>query len=138
MNDTKLSITDLATTAFAEQMESAERQGDEMFTRHRDEFLTYARGMSRRVLGMEAADQLDWTYTGTMHLPEGVEQATAWIDEGPAYLRYRIVEDQTAFELVQPCGTCGNDQIDTVIGLAALGGLLDVATWKAAEKAVIA
>lgn len=135
---TKLSLSDLAAIAFTELSELAEKQGDEMFIQHRDEFLGFADARARRALGAEAADQLDWKYTGTMHLPKDTEEATAWIDEGPAYLRYRVADDDATFELVQPCSACGHQQIDAVDSLATLGGLLDAATWRASERAVIA
>ena len=135
---TKLSITDLAGIAFREYEAAAETQGDELFEQHRDEFLTCARSMSRSVLGDDANAQLDWTYTGTMHLPPDTEEATAWIDEGPAYLRYRATEDAVTFELVQPCNACGHKEISEVTNLIKLGALLEAATWKATEQAAIA
>lgn len=136
--DTKLNLTDLAAIAFNELTEAAERQGDEMFEQHRDELLACARAMALKVLGQEASAQLDWQYTGTMHLPEDTEEATAWIDEGPAYLRYRVTDDEVTFMLVQPCAACGHKQIDGVNSLAVLGGLLEAATWTAADRAVVA
>lgn len=135
---TKLNLADLAAIAFNELTEAAERQGDEMFEQHRDELLACARVMALKVLGQEASAQLDWQYTGTMHLPKGTEEATAWIDEGPAYLRYRVTDDEVTFMLVQPCSACGHKQIDGVNSLAVLGGLLEAATWTAADRAVVA
>jgi hypothetical protein len=135
---TKLSIGDLAAIAFDEFTSAAERQGDEMFEQHRDEFLTCARAMAHKVLGHDAAAQLNWQYTGTMHLPKDTEEATAWIDEGPAYLRYRATDEEVSFELVQPCSACGHKQINGVSSLAVLGGLLECATLTAEEQAAIA
>lgn len=126
MIDTKLSITDLAAIAFMELTDEAERQGDEMFAQYRDEFLACARAMSLKVLGEEASRQLDWTYTGTTDLPADTDQATALIDEGPAYLRYRVFAgEEVSFELVQPCDSCKHERINGVSSLASLGGLLE-------------
>lgn len=129
---TKLSLTDLAAIAFTETMETAEKKADEMFIRHRAEFLGFADGRARRALGGEAADQLIWQYTGTMHLPKGVEEATARIDGGPNYLRYRVADEDATLQLVQPCSTCGHDQINPVDSLATLGGLLEMGMDRAA------
>ncbi|MEU7597526.1 DUF6195 family protein [Streptomyces sp. NPDC039022] len=124
-----MTVAGLASLAFSKLTAAAEAQGDEMFDKHRDEFLGFARGTARMTLGEEAAALLDWQYTGTAELPEGVEQATARLDEGRSeYLRYRVTDgDESTFVLVQPCGACGREQVDEVGGLAHLGGLLDTA-----------
>ncbi|WP_030024850.1 DUF6195 family protein [Streptomyces monomycini] len=122
-------VAELASRAFARYATESESRGDEMFEEHRAEFLGFARGEARMVLGEEAAALLDWQYTGSAYLPRGVNQATASLGEGRSeYLRYRITDgDESTFVLVQPCGTCGRDQVDEVRDLASLGALLDMA-----------
>ncbi|MEV7466214.1 DUF6195 family protein [Streptomyces kronopolitis] len=126
---THLTVVDLASLAFTKWESEGEAKGDEMFEQHREEFLTFARGKARSVLGEEAAEQLDWQYTGTLDLPADTEQATASLGEGrPEYLRYRVVDgDEVALALVQPCGSCGHDQINELRDLIHLGGLLETA-----------
>lgn len=136
--EVRTSIADIAALAFSEYTAESESQGDQLFDQHREEFLTCARVTSRNRLGVEAAEQLDWQYTGTMHLPPDTEEATARIDGGPLYLRYRYSDEEATFTLVQPCGTCGHEQIDAVTSLVVLGGLLEAASWKEDEAAVTA
>ncbi|GGX49379.1 hypothetical protein [Streptomyces noursei] len=130
MNTTdSLTVADLASRAYAQLEADGEARGDEMFEQQREEFLAFARGKARSVLGEEAAARLDWRYPGTFDLPTGVEQATASLGEGRSeYLQYRVTDvDEVTFALVQPCGTCGRNQIDGVRDLAHLGGLLEAA-----------
>jgi hypothetical protein len=124
-----LTVADLASLAFTKWESEGEAKGDEMFEQHREEFLTFARAKARSVLGEEAAAQLDWQYVGTLNLPADTEQATASLGEGRAeYLQYRVVDsDEVTFNLVQPCGTCGHDQINELRDLTHLGGLLETA-----------
>lgn len=126
---TSLSVADLACLAFTKWASEGEAKGDEMFEQHREEFLACARAKARSVLGEEAAAQLDWQYTGTLDLPADTEQATASLGEGRTEIvRYRVVDaDEVSFALVQPCGTCGHDQINEIRDLAHIGGLLETA-----------
>ncbi|MEE4419612.1 DUF6195 family protein [Streptomyces bugieae] len=126
---TSLTIADLASLAFDKWAAEGEARGDEVFEQQREEFLVFALGKARSVLGEEAAYQLDWQYTGTLGLPKGIEQATATLGEGRTeYLRYRVTDgEEVSFALVQPCGKCGRDEINEVRDLAHLGGLLETA-----------
>ncbi|MER7151211.1 DUF6195 family protein [Streptomyces lydicus] len=126
---THLTVADLASLAFTKWASEGEAEGDEMFEQHREEFLASARGRAHSVLGEEAAAQLDWQYTGTLDLPAGTEQATASLGEGRTeYLQYRVVDsDEVTFVLVQPCNSCGHDQINELRDLTHLGGLLETA-----------
>lgn len=128
---TRMSVTDLAGIAFRKYETDAMQQGDEMFDQHREEFLACTQATATSVLGSEAAAQLDWTYTGTADLPPDTEEATALLDYGPNYLRYRYSDDSASFELVQPCGTCGHQRINEVSNLIQLGGLLETARLEA-------
>ncbi|KOT47126.1 MULTISPECIES: hypothetical protein [Streptomyces] len=125
-----LYVADLASLAFNKVETVVEAQGDEMFVRHRGAFLGFARDAARIALGREAAALLEWQYTGTNNLSDGIEEATASLGEGRSeYLLYRINDDEdSTLELVQPCGACGNDQVNEVRDLAHLGALLEAAT----------
>jgi hypothetical protein len=129
----RLTVTDLAGIAFRKYETEAMDQGDALFDQQRDEFLSCARATAASTLGKEAAEQLDWVYTGTADLPPDTEQATALLDGGPNYIRYRYTSDDEAasFELVQPCGSCHRDRIDEVTSLIKLGALLEEAQWEA-------
>lgn len=126
-----LNIADLAGIAYREMEGSAEKQGDELFDEQREQLLSIAAASARMKLGPDVARQLDWQYTGTLDLPPDIEQATALIDEGPDYLRYRynIATEAPSFELVQPCSSCGRDAISEVTDLVGLGALLETARW---------
>lgn len=119
-------LTDMALTASQEYYSEAEAQGDEMFEQHRKEILSLARSKAMGVLGKTAASLLTWEYTGTADLPPDTLEAKAFIDSGPAYLRYRLIDNEdVTFELVRPCSSCQQDRIDAVAHLAHLGSLLE-------------
>ncbi|MGW2861862.1 hypothetical protein [Streptomyces sp. NPDC001205] len=126
-----LNIADLAGIAYREMEGLAEKQGDDMFDEHRKQLLGAAGQTALMKLGPAVAHQLAWVYTGTADLPPDIEQATALIDDGPDYLRYRynVGTEITSFELVQPCGACGRDKIGEVMDLVGLGALLETARW---------
>lgn len=131
---TRMSVTDLAGIAFREYETEAMHQGDELFDVHREEFLACTQATAASVLGSEAAAQLDWTYTGTADLPPDTEEATALLDDGPKYLRYRYSDETASFDLVQPCSTCGHERISEVSNLIQLGALLEAARLEAVSR----
>lgn len=119
------SLSALAINASQEYYSEAEAQGDQLFEQHRNEIIGFARHKAAAVLGKEAAQLLSWEYTGTADLPPNTYEVRAAVDGSPAYLRYRLIDDDTAFELVRPCSSCRQERIDTVAHLAHLGSLLE-------------
>ncbi|MFD7661257.1 DUF6195 family protein [Streptomyces sp. NPDC059788] len=125
-----LTVADLASRALAQVEADGEAWGDAMFKESRARFLVDADDRAGRVLGDEAAARLQWQYTGAERLPANTEQATASLGEDRGeYLRYRYTtgDEMASFALVQPCGTCGRDQVDEVRDLVHLGYLLETA-----------
>lgn len=131
-----LNVADLAGIAFREMEEAAEKQGDNLFDEHQEQLLNCAAQTALMKLGPDVAHQLFWQYTGTADLPPDVEQATALIDGGPDYLRYRyeVGTEVTSFELVQPCNACHRDAVTEVVSLVALGALLETARWERGQR----
>lgn len=122
-------LTAIAINASQEYYSEAEAQSDDLFEHHREEIFSFARGKAAAVLGKEAAQLLTWEYTGTADLPPDTYEAKAFVDDSPAYLRYRLIDSEdVTFELVRPCLSCHQNRIDTVAHLAHLGSLLEAAS----------
>lgn len=123
----RMTLIELAETTYAEYVDATQDELDIRYQETSEAFIAAARMTAKNRFGVEAADQLEWTYTCPDDLPDDVEEAIAPLAPGrPEYLRYRYTTDgeSATFELVQPCSACGHDRINEVSGLVKLGELL--------------
>lgn len=123
-----MTLLDLADISFHEYARSAEEEADEQFEKKCESFLSAARAIAHARFG-SSSSELEWTYSAQTDLPTDVEQATAPLAAGRTeYLRYRYdhASEDTTFELVQPCTSCGHDEINEVTSLVGLGRLLEL------------
>ncbi|MCI3277563.1 hypothetical protein [Streptomyces cylindrosporus] len=123
-----MTLIELAVAAHAEYEAEAPRQLAEIAEETRAEFLCFARGSAKAVLG-EEFEELKWQYSTGPDLPDETEEATAHLEPGrPEYLRYRIdhskEKTEVRLELVQPCSSCRRDRITRIDSLITLGQLL--------------
>lgn len=119
-------LVEVAEAAYAEYADAAEDRAAAQFDEDRGRFLTAAHATARSRFG-SPANHLVWTYMPHADLPADVEEATAPIGPGRTeFLRYRYnaATERTTFELVQPCGACGDSRVNEVSGLTHLGELL--------------
>lgn len=120
MTETILPLVEAAEAAYAEYAGDAEAR----LAVVRETFLDAARATARSRFG-SPANALEWTYTPVVDLPADAEEATAPLGPGRSeFFRYRYDAKRTAFELVQPCGACGDTRVTEVSGLTHLGELL--------------
>ncbi|MFM9473986.1 hypothetical protein ACKI1U_08260 [Streptomyces scabiei] len=133
-----MNLVQLALTTYTEGTAIQAEAAPELAEQARNQFLQYARSHAEHTLSQAARD-LVWQYV-TVGLPDEVEEARAVLAAGrPDYLRYRHnhadPDGEVAFDLVQPCFTCGTDRVSPVRGLFHLGELLHEEPHPAPEPA---
>jgi hypothetical protein len=125
-----MTLIDQALNHYREHGPANAAQRDAEFDQARDEFLEHVRKLADTAFAPADTDSLQWTYSEPCALPEAIEEATASLAPNRReYLRYRFDNSELdgRFELVQPCGACGQSRVNAVSSLDDIGRLLSYA-----------